>query len=390
MFKVLTFFPFVTAREAGGDRSFIEIIKRWSLSGNQIHVVTTYMGYALLKQNHVDFFPHLFRAPNQQKNWKEFLGSHTREIIQFLHIPEEKFDFIYCPSEMIGYIVPAFLAKAKLKIPLVIEFQSLPEHELNFCSSLKYLTLYENRPFLRPIAVSFDTMIRNFLAKKADLILALSDYDKNLLCKMGLYSKRIRTVKRGINYDQIKMVNVSGKFFDGCFLGRIIPRKGIWDLIEAWKKVVEYMPSSRLAIIGDGPREVCNKLDSVIKNLGMSQNIIRFGWVSGDNKYAIMKRSKLFIFPSYSEAFPLSVCEAMACQLPVISYDLPQFREHYPQGMIRVKKGNVEKLSSVIKVLLKNQNLREKFSKDASEQAKKLDWNIVAREELEIISEFFN
>lgn len=387
MLKILTFFPLVTAHETGGDRSFIETMKRWSMLGNQIHIVTTYTGHALLKQNQVDFTPHLFRAPNLSQNWREFLDSHAREIVQILHVPEEKFDFIYCPSEVVAFIVPSFLAKVRLKIPLVIEFQLLSEHELNFFSSLRYLIVHESRPFLRPIAVSFNTMIRNFLAKKADLVLALSDYDKSVLCKMGICRERIRTIKNGINYDQIKKVNVTGKFFDGCFMGYISPRKGIWDLVEVWKKVVEYLPSSRLAIIGTGPKEVCDKLDSMIENLGMGQNIIRFGWISDYDKYGVMKQSKLFVFPSYSEAFPLSVCEAMACQLPVISYDLPQFRELFHKGMIRVEKGNVKKLSLTVKMLLENQDMLEKLSVNAFEQAKEYDWDTAAREELEIISE---
>jgi glycosyltransferase involved in cell wall biosynthesis len=379
MFKILTFFPFVGARETGGDRSFIETIKRWSLSGNQIHVVTTYMGYTLLKQNHVDFFPHLFRAPNQQKNWKEFLGSHAREIIQFLYISEEKFDFIYSPSEMIAYVVPAFLAKVKLKIPLVIEFKLLKEHEASFFSCLKYLTLHERKPFLRPIAVTVDTMVRNFLAKKADLVIMLSNYDKRIMVKMGLSPERIRVIKRGINYDRIVNVKANGKIFDACFVGRIIPGKGVFDLVAIWKKIVEYKPSSRLAIIGDGPKEVCDKLDSVIGDSNLSQNIIRLGWM-GDEKYVIMKKSRIFVFPSYDEAFALAVCEAMACGLPVIAYDLPQFEELYRKGMIRVERGNVEKFALAVKRLLGNRDMQEKLSEDALGQAKEYkDWDKAAQ-----------
>lgn len=385
MFKILTFFPFVSPPATGGDRSFIETVKRWSIWGNQIHIVTTSMGHNLLRQHRVEFVPYIFRAPELNKGWREFLGSHLREIMQILQIPGENFDFIYCPSEVVAFIIPSFFAKMKLKIPLVIEFKLLREHEVSFFSRLKYLTLHERKPLLRPIAVSFDTMIRNFLAKKADLVLVLSNYDKRILVKMGLSPKRIRIIKRGINYDQIAKVKADGKIFDACFLGHIIPRKGIFDLVKIWKKVAECKPFSRLAIIGDGPREICNKLDYMIADSNMSQNITRLGWMD-DKKYVIMKKSRIFIFPSYDEAFALAVCEAMACGLPVISYDLPQFKELYHKGMIRVQKGNVKKLALMVKILLENRDMQEKLSEDALEQAKQYDWDKAARKELEIIS----
>lgn len=387
MFKILTFFPFVSPPATGGDSSFIETVKRWSIWGNQIHIVTTSIGYNLLRQHQVEFTPYIFGAPELNKGWREFLGSHLREIMQILQIPGEEFDFIYCPSEVVAFIIPSFFAKIKLKIPLVIEFKLLREHEGGFFSCLKYLTLYERKPLLRPIAVSADTMVRNFLAKKADLVLVLSNQDKRTLVeRLGLSPNRIRVIKHGINYDQIAKVKANGKIFDACFLGHIIPRKGIFDLVKAWKKVAEHKPCSRLAIIGDGPREICDELDSMIADLNMSQNIIGLGWMN-DDKYAIMKSSRIFIFPSYNEGFALAVCEAMACRLPVIAYELPQFEEIYRKGMLRVEKGNVEKLALTVKTLLENQDILENLSKDALEQAKEYDWDKVARKELEIIAE---
>ena len=150
----------------------------------------------------------------------------------------------------------------------------------------------------------------------------------------------------------------------------------------------DYIPSSKLAIIGDGPIEIREKLDSLIENLGLGQNIIRFGWMSND-KYVVMKQSKFFIFPSFSDAFALSVCEAMACQLPVISYDLPQFREHYGKGIIRVEKGNVEKLAQAVRMLLGNRDMLEKLGFDAFEQSKEYNLDKAAKEELQIIMEKF-
>lgn len=373
MLKILTFFPFA-GKATGGDRTFIETIKRWSTFGHIITIITTNEGYIILKQNGVHFIPYVFNGPRFQSGWREFLGSHLREILQYLQIPKEKFDFIYCPSEVIAYVVPAFAAKLKLKIPLIIECKALGEHEKNFFSSLKYLIINENRPFLRPFSISSDIAIRNFLMKKADLVLVLSNYDKTLLNKIGIPKEKIKKILCGSNFDRIKSVQTFSKFYDGCFVGRIVPQKGLWDLIAAWKIVVNSMPSSKLAIIGDGPLAVCNKLDSLIVNLGLDENIIRFGWLE-DDKYDIMKQSKLFIYPSYSETFCISICEAMACKLPVIAYDLPQFNEYYRKGIILVEKKDVKKLSMNIKILLADANMQEKLGMAAFEQAKEYTWD---------------
>jgi len=69
-------------------------------------------------------------------------------------------------------------------------------------------------------------------------------------------------------------------------------------------------------------------------------------------EFQVLKSSKIFILPSYNESWALVVCEAMACGLPVVAYDLPVFEEVYKKGMILIPIGDIDKFAGAILKLL--------------------------------------
>lgn len=108
------------------------------------------------------------------------------------------------------------------------------------------------------------------------------------------------------------------------FLGRIHPNKGLDMLIPAWKKVKEYPESQNwtLRIVGSdegnnvrkGYLEDCIKL---VKELKV--NDIEFmGPLYGENKIEAFKNADLFVLPSYSENFAMTVAESLSVGTPVI------------------------------------------------------------------------
>ena len=102
------------------------------------------------------------------------------------------------------------------------------------------------------------------------------------------------------------------------FVGRLAEKKGVKYLIEAMKNV-----DARLYIIGKGPLE--NDLKEQVEKTGLCKKVIFVGPKSHDELPEILASADLFVAPSIvakdgdQEGLPVSIMEAMASGLPVVS-----------------------------------------------------------------------
>ena len=113
--------------------------------------------------------------------------------------------------------------------------------------------------------------------------------------------------------------------------------------------------------------------------------MILTGLLSGDKLYQMISKCKINVHPSYEEGWGTVICEAMACGLPVVAWDLPVYRTIYPKGIVKIPVGELKKFSESILELLTNKRLYDKISKEAQEVASKYDWNKIAEEETNIL-----
>jgi glycosyltransferase involved in cell wall biosynthesis len=101
-------------------------------------------------------------------------------------------------------------------------------------------------------------------------------------------------------------------------LGRMHPKKGLDRLIRAWVAVQDALPDWRLRLVG--PPEVGH--DKALHQLALSlgaRDVSIEAAVYGDAKWACYREADLFVLPTLNENFGVSVAEALACEVPVIS-----------------------------------------------------------------------
>jgi glycosyltransferase involved in cell wall biosynthesis len=101
-------------------------------------------------------------------------------------------------------------------------------------------------------------------------------------------------------------------------LGRIHPKKGLDRLVRAWAMLEGRFPNWSLRLIGSA--EVGHDLELVA--LGKQLNLRRFNVQAaayGDAKWQAYQSADLFVLPTLNENFGITVAEALACELPVIS-----------------------------------------------------------------------
>lgn len=224
-------------------------------------------------------------------------------------------------------------------------------------------------------------MIKHF----ADLVMVVSSQVKSQCVKLGIQEQKVAITMNGINIDYITKIPPSKVRYAACFLGRIYPLKGIFDLVTIWKEVCSKFPDAKLAIIGEGARKYEDMLRDRIKMNELSGNVILKGYLSENEKYATLKSSGLFIFPSYEEGWGIAVCEAMACGLPVVAYDLPAYKV-FRDSLVKIPLGDKKVFSQQVVGLLSSKILRAEMGEKVKRIAKQFDWRSVAMQELHIFN----
>lgn len=100
--------------------------------------------------------------------------------------------------------------------------------------------------------------------------------------------------------------------------GRIHPKKGLDRLVRAWAAVQSEYPDWRLRIVGPAERGHDDELRALVATLGAKRVSIEDA-VYGEQKWAVYQSASVFVLPTRNENFGLTVAEALASNVPVIS-----------------------------------------------------------------------
>jgi glycosyltransferase involved in cell wall biosynthesis len=210
------------------------------------------------------------------------------------------------------------------------------------CGDKRFISLHSDYPLKRMKGVIkiIYTILCKMYYKRSDKIIVVSKYTKKLLIdKLKIKENKIAVIYNFINVNYItKRSKEHLQNFEDIFnnkeiiinVGRLTYQKGQWYLIRGFKKIKEIFPNYKLIIIGDGDlRKYLLELSNALQlktfniwekmDLNDSYDVYFLGFQ--ENTFRFMELSKLFVFTSLWEGFPLSILEAMACSLPVISTD---------------------------------------------------------------------
>lgn len=143
-------------------------------------------------------------------------------------------------------------------------------------------------------------------------------------------------------------------------LGQVGGRKGTPELISAFAIVARRFPACTLLIGGDGDIKGARQLAD---DLGLAGRVELLGWVKGEKKAALLASATVYALPSYNEGLPVSVLEAMAAGLPVVSTPVGGIPEVVTDGVegYLIQPGDVESLADRICQLLGDAQLRHKM-----------------------------
>ncbi len=154
--------------------------------------------------------------------------------------------------------------------------------------------------------------------RKAACLHATSVQECQDIRKFGLLAP-IATLPNGIDIPNLPTRSPkTGSLKQLLYLCRLHPIKGIEHLLNAWAAVQSQFPDWVLRIVGPDAGGYRKKLEALTERLQLAR-VTFLGPRYGDDKWAEYAAADAYVLPSHSENFGMSVAEAMACGLPVIT-----------------------------------------------------------------------
>ncbi len=165
----------------------------------------------------------------------------------------------------------------------------------------------------------------------------------------------------------------SGSIPNILYLSNFKRDKGILILLEALDLLQSKGYNFKAKFIG-APFDISFELlEKHIHNRNLTELIKLSGPIYDENKKLEFQQADIFVFPTYNDAFPLVILEAMQYSLPIISTfegGIPEIVIDNETGFL-VEPKNHQMLADKIAILLKDKNLRIRFGKNGYERFKK-------------------
>lgn len=247
--------------------------------------------------------------------------------------------------------------KESLEVPLITTFHGLD--------------ITANDDFFRKGSITSRVYLRyrSRLASDGDMFIAVSQFIKQQLIEKGFPEEKILQHYIGIDVEMFKSAHDTKRIPSILFVGRLVKKKGLIDLLRAMKIVESVIPHAKLIVVGAGPDLSYGQFYARENNLTASflgyqpQSVIK----------ELMQKSQVYCGPSHtadngdSEGLGMVFLEAQAMGLPVVSYrhgGVPEAVIHNETGLL-VKENDVQGLAASICQLMTDENLRMQYSRNA-------------------------
>jgi glycosyltransferase involved in cell wall biosynthesis len=307
---------------------------------NILHVVNVSFVLPYYLGNQIDYF--------QSKDDKIFIAcSFSNELVDFC----ESKNVIFLPIPVVRGINPFmdlyslfklffFVKKHNISVvvghtpkggllAMLVGFISKIERKIYFRHGLMFETSLGLKRFILVLIERFtgffaDKVIcvsRSILMNSNDL--KLSDSHKNILLNNGTCNgidaleKFNPDLVDQYKVDQLRVsLGINDNDFVVGFIGRLVNDKGISELVEAWKLIINDFSKVKLLLVG--PFENRDSLsEACVSFIRDEYSIIHVDYTNDPVIY--YRLMNLFILPSFREGFPTVVLEASAMNLPVIT-----------------------------------------------------------------------
>jgi glycosyltransferase involved in cell wall biosynthesis len=246
---------------------------------------------------------------------------------------------------------------------------------------------YYNLGFLE----GFTRWATRTIHNQANVNLCTSESVREDLARDGV--KRVRVWAHGVDSElfgpdkasESWRVRLSGGEPDKrilAFVGRVAPEKNIGQV----RAVLERVPDTRMAVIGDGPARQATEREFA------GTPTVFTGLLQGEDLASALASVDIFVLPSTTETLGMATIEALASGVPVLAARSGASEEILEEGEdgLLFESGSEESLVVQVRGILEDAGLREKLARNARAAAEKRDWAVATQKLREVYVEASN
>lgn len=266
---------------------------------------------------------------------------------------------------------------------------SLLRREINFLhkitdGSQKVGELHINRAHYRNFEGNDVGLVKKLFARlwmkslvgklrELNTLVVLTPYDRDAWTEL----RHVKVIPNPLTFWPQETSTLSSKRI--IVLGRYCHEKGYDHLLQAWQRVEQARPDWRLDIFGDGDRQ---PYEQMARQMGISTERCQMHGATTDVAKELTA-SAVCVCSSRFEGFGMAIIEAMACGVPVVSFDCPwgprSIIAHNEDGLL-VENGNAEALATALTELTGDTERLLRMGRQARENVKRYSLDAVAEQ----------
>ena len=258
-------------------------------------------------------------------------------------------DLIYLTPSAVGlaffkdFFIVQMLKRMGKKVLLHFHNKGVKQHQDNFIYDFCYKRFFKNVKVM---------LLSSYLYPDMERYLKENQYS---VCFNGIPVKETKQIERDTSSKE--PVNI-------MFLSNLLIAKGIYVLIDACKILKDRNIPFTCTVIGAETNEIsADILNDYIRENGLNNQIKYVGKAYGEEKDAYFDKTDIFAFPTFNEALPLVLIEAMQHGVPIISAPEGGIQDILIDGKngLMCKTRDSASLASALQRLIENPELRKEM-----------------------------
>jgi len=291
-------------------------------------------------------------------------------------------------------------------VPFILLYKSIDLiHSLHYSTPIftfrtkRVVTIHDMTFFKFPklhkrLKTIYFRLFIHMLPRVADKIISISESTYNDFVSLtGANSDNVTVIHSGVpdlntqlftdeNYISLKRkFGIDGEYL--LFIGTIEPRKNLHKLILAFDKFIQQKSGYQLVIAGPKGWHY-KRIFKAVEELGLEGKIIFTGYISEEEKAILLKRAKIFVYPSIYEGFGLPVLEALSMGAATITSNISSMPEIAGDAAVLINPESLDEINSALNMLVEDQHMYQEIKRKAVSQAANFTWEKTAEKTIEL------
>lgn len=313
-----------------------------------------------------------FEIPAKWKIRKLWFPRFWTQIRLSLAIVFDSIDSLFIPA----HTVPIFHPKKTTVVVHGLEYEFCPEAYSWF-----------ERVYMRFV-------IRNSCRWASNIISVSENTKKDLVDLYKIPEQKITVIYEGYSQEESVFQQSSYSGLENekakillrnfqkyiLFVGRIEKRKNVANIVKAFETIKAKYGVSHILVLAGKPGYGFADIAKSIGKSPFSKDVLELGYVSEHDKWALLKKADVFVFPSLYEGFGLPILEAQKMLVPVVTSKISSIPEVADDAVLYADPNNPDEIGENIYLLISNEKAREDMIKRGLGNLERFDWTDCAKQ----------